>query len=426
MPSNPSHPVQVDPAPATSAEADQTAGVSRRRWLQASSAFAALAGSGAWPGARLSFAQAGAPVAGASAAADRPRLVVVMLRGALDGLAAVPVPGDPAFAALRPEPAGVAGAAAESLLPLDGMFALHPTLKTLHTWWGEGRLLIAHAVASPYRDRSHFDAQQLLESGGSRAFELDTGWLGRALAATRGHGVALGASLPVGLRGADGATTWSPGRQRPVDDDLLERIASLYGRDPDLATAFALAREQRRGLMGAAMTDAASGGASLVDLARQAGRILADERGPSVAWVDSNGWDTHTQQAGRLARQLPQLDQALAALRQSLGPVWSRSTVLVLTEFGRSATLNGSGGTDHGTGTIAWIAGGAVAGGRVLADWPGLGARQLLDDRDLRPTLDIRSVIRPVLQQQFRLADGVLDRVVLPGTSQKGSVLVYG
>jgi uncharacterized protein (DUF1501 family) len=399
---------------------------SRRRWLHSSVAFATLAGATAWPGARLCFAQSAPAVAPASSDAERPRLVVVMLRGALDGLAAVPATGDPAWAALRPAPLTTAGSAVEPVLPLDRLFSLHPALGTLHQWWGEGRLLIAHAVASGYRERSHFDAQQLLESGGMRPFDLATGWLGRALAATRGQGVAVGSSLPVALRGADGSTSWSPGRQRPVDDDLMDRIASLYGRDTDLGPAFARAREQRRGLMGAGMADATAGGTGLVELARQAGRILADPRGPSVAWIDSQGWDTHTQQAGRLARQLPQLDQALAAVREGLGPAWARSTLLVMTEFGRSAVLNGSGGTDHGTGTIAWIAGGEVAGGRVWADWPGLASRQLLDQRDLRPTLDIRSVIRPVLQQQFRLTDAVLDRDVLPGTAEKGSVPVYG
>jgi uncharacterized protein (DUF1501 family) len=329
----------------------------------------------------------------------------------LDGLPAVPAVGDPAFAVLRgvalPEPAGMP-------LPLDGTFGLHPGLSTLHQWWGERQLIVAHAVASPYRERSHFDAQQLLESGSRKPFEFSSGFLGRALALQNAQGLALGAALPLALRGAEGASTWSAGRTRPVDDDLLERVSALYAGDPALQRVFNVAREQRRGAMAAAMGDA-GGGQSAADLARLAGRWLADPQGPAVVWVDSNGWDTHTQQAGRLARQLPQLDQALASLRQSLGAAWAHTTVLVLTEFGRSATLNGSGGTDHGTGTVAFIAGGRVAGGRMLTDWPGLAARDLLDGRDLRPTTDLRAILAPVLQHQFGFSDAELDRDVLPG-----------
>jgi uncharacterized protein (DUF1501 family) len=392
----------------------------RRRWMRGLGAAAVAALMPAVP-ARIAFAAAPA----AAEAAERPRLVVVLLRGALDGLAAVPPIGDPAFAALRPAasapPPAIAADPAPTPRPLDALFALHPALATLHGWYGEGQLLVAHAVASPYRERSHFDAQQLLESGGSRPFERDTGWLGRALASAGGQGVALGATLPLGLRGADGATTWAPGRQRPLDSDLVERLSTLYGPDAALGPAFAQARLQREGLtMGGP-----AGSGSLVDLARQGGRFLAEPGGPSVAWIDSTGWDTHTQQAGRLARGLAQLDLALGSLRESLGAAWSHTTVLVLTEFGRSAALNGSGGTDHGTAAAAFVAGGAVAGGRVLADWPGVAPGDLLDGRDLRATMDIRSLIRPVLQRQFRLSDAVLDSQVLPGMARAAPIALF-
>ncbi len=336
---------------------------------------------------------------------DDSRLVVVLLRGALDGLAAVPAVGDPAWAALRPSAVD-----ATPPLPLDGLFALHPQLTTLHRWFGEGRLLVVHAVASPYRERSHFDAQQLLESGGQRPFELQTGWLGRALQASEARGVALGPALPLALRGAAGASSWAPSRAAAADDELLARVMRLYEHDAELAPVLRQALDQRGGAMAPA-----GGGAGFVALATQAGRFLAAPDGPGVAWLDSSGWDTHTQQAPRLARLLGGLDQGLAALRSALGERWATTTVLVMTEFGRSAWLNGSQGSDHGTGAAAFLAGGAVAGGRVLADWPGLARAQLHEGRDLRPTIDLRALIKPVLQRHLPLATARLDADVLPG-----------
>lgn len=355
-----------------------------------------------WPTASLAVA--------AGATQSEQRLVVVMLRGALDGLAAVPVPGDPAWAALRP-PTELAP------LSLTGPFALHPRLATLHQWFGEGSLLIAHAVASPYRERSHFDAQQLLESGGARPFELSTGWLGRALQSTQRQGVAIGAALPLGLRGADRATSWLPTAEAPPDTDWLDRVARLYGDDPRLAAAFGQAREQRLGVMGdVERAEMAAGGAgNFAALAAQAGRLLAAPGGPSVAWLDVNGWDTHTQQAARLARLFGGLDKGLADLRTALGERWAHTAMLVLTEFGRSAAMNGSAGTDHGTASVALLAGGGVAGGRVLADWPGLASGQLHERRDLRPTLDLRALVKPVLQRQLGVGTAALDLTVLPG-----------
>jgi len=383
----------------------------RRRFLHAAGAGLALS----LPGARLALAAPALPSArGATSALRRPeRLVVVLLRGALDGLAAVPAVGDPAWARLRPPSDNAAQRPADPL-PLDGLFALHPGLPTLHRWYTEGALLVAHAVASPYRERSHFDAQQQLESGGARPFELSSGWLGRALAVEDGRGVAMSAALPLGLRGAPGASSWAPSRAPGLDRDLVARVERLYQRDPALAGAFERAAAQHLSGMAEDPAGAGSGGA-FATLAAQAGRFLAAEDGPTVAWLDSTGWDTHTQQVGRLSRMLPGLDAGLSALRTELGPRWADTTVLVMTEFGRSAALNGSDGSDHGTGSAAFLAGGRVAGGRVLADWPGLAREQLLDGRDLRPTTDLRALIRPVLQRQFALGTAQLERNVLPG-----------
>jgi len=377
--------------------------MTRRQGLRALWSAAAIAC--AMP-ARLSFAAA----SNARTNSTR-RLVVVLLRGALDGLAAVPAVGDPAWANLRGHAAANtdSGAVAQAaMLPLDATFALHPALKTLNQWYLQEELVVVHAVASPYRERSHFDAQQMLESGGDRPFVQTTGWLGRALQAAGQPAVALTAAMPLALRGAEGASTWTPGGHATNQQDLMMRVAQMYGDDVPLANSLSQAMSQQD------MSMAAVEGPGLVGLAHQAGKFLSDPQGPRVAWLEAGGWDTHTQQVGRLGRLLPSLDEALAALRNALGQHWKSTSVLVMTEFGRSAVLNGSGGTDHGTGGVAFLAGGEVSGGRVVADWPGLARGQLLDGRDLKPTLDIRRLIGPVLQRQFALNTSGMERV-LPG-----------
>lgn len=372
---------------------------------------AAIGATGVALPARLALAAT--PV---NAQAQDRRLVVVLLRGALDGLAAVPAPGDPAWSALRPEvePAGTNAPA----LRLDNTFSLHPSLAQLHRWYEQRELLVVHATASPYRERSHFDAQQLLESGGERPFVLDTGWLGRALQLGGHAAMAMTAAMPLALRGAQAASTWTPDRRKGLDQDLMSRVSQLYQDDPQLASAFAQAMGQQD------MASAAHGGAGLENLAGQAGRFLADPKGPRVAWLETTGWDTHANQAMRLGRLLKGLDDGLASLRQELGAHWANTVVLVLTEFGRSAAFNGTGGTDHGTGGIALVAGGAVAGGKVLTDWPGLSPRQLLDGRDLRPTIDLRAVIAPLVEHQFGLTAAQVHTSIFPNLVRRNIELI--
>ena len=356
--------------------------------------------------ARLAFAGAAS-----TKPATENRLVVVLLRGALDGLAAVPAVGDPAWADLR----GHTDAAANLPAPLrlDGTFAMHPALANLHRWYAEKDLLVVHATASAYRERSHFDAQQLLESGGDRPFALQTGWLGRALQSSNQNAMAMTAAMPLALRGGDAASTWTPERRGGHDPDLMARVAQMYAGDPALHTAFAQAMGQQDMAMGA------EGGAGFSQLAKQAGVFLSDPKGPRVAWLEAGGWDTHTQQGPRLQRLLSALDDGLGALRTALGPHWAKTTVLVMTEFGRSAHFNGTNGTDHGTGSVAFVAGGAVAGGRVQTDWPGLEAARLLDSRDLRPTQDLRAMIAPALQRQFGFSTDKMKSDVFPGMSAR-------
>ena len=376
-------------------------------------ALAALAGASIGPWARLALA---------GPASKRPeRFVFLILRGGMDGLMAVPAPGDPTFAPAR----GALSTAAEPWLPLPGPFALHPLLPEAHGLFQRGELAIVHATGLPYRERSHFDAQQVLESGGNRPYELSTGWLGRALQATGRRGVALSTAVPLALRGGQEVDTWAPSALPEPAPDLVTRLAQMYAADPALATALSRARGLRddpglRDTM--AMANPGGGRQAAVALAGKAAEFLRVDAGPSVAVLEMGGWDSHTNQGapqGAAANNLRTLDATLAALRNGLSPggAWAHTVVLVATEFGREVAVNGNGGTDHGSGGAALVLGGAVRGGRVLADWPGLAPKDRYEGRDLRITTDLRSVLRPLLADHLQVPRSALDRDVLPGSA---------
>ena len=389
----------------------------RRHLLQQGLATALLT-----PLSRLSVA---APAANAARGSDGGnRFVFMILRGGLCGLTATPAIGDPAFAATRGPLAQFAGDA----LPLDGTFALNPLLPQLHALYGRGELAVLHAVGLPYRERSHFDAQQVLESGGQRPYELGTGWLARAVAHS-GAGVkavALQTAVPLVLRGASDVDSWAPSVLPEPSMDLVARLQLMYRQDPALAQALARAKGLREEPGMAANMPAESsntgnaGRAAAVGLARKAAEFL--QRGSQVAVLEMGGWDSHTNQAqpqGPLSNNLRVLDAALAALREGLvpGDTWGRTVVLVATEFGREVAVNGTLGTDHGSGGTAFVLGGAVKGGRVLADWPGLAAKDRFEGRDLRVTTDIRSALRGILADHLHVSRAALDGLVLPGSS---------
>jgi uncharacterized protein (DUF1501 family) len=388
-----------------------------------------------------------APVAGSSADAERARLVVVLLRGALDGLSAVVPHGDPAYASLRREltiaapRASIASAGeGDASRSLDATFALHPSLAFLHERYRAGEFTALHAVATPYRERSHFDAQELLENGGVRPHAHASGWLNRALTAAGSRdtpgasdGVALGANIPLMMRGATAVASWSPSRLAMLDDDTLQRLSDLYSEDPILARrladalssdAIATAAVKERNATppedsGAAARSARAGAARFGEIMRAAAGFLRQPAGPRVATLETSGWDTHANQGavqGALALRLAALDGALRALHEALGPAWSRTAVLLVTEFGRTAAVNGTRGTDHGTGGVAMLVGGAVRGGRVIADWPSLAPAALHERRDLRPTLDLRAVCKGLLHDHLRVPTRALDRDVFPGS----------
>lgn len=347
------------------------------------------------------------PAAGAIAAGGDARLLVVLLRGGLDGLHALPPIADPAYARLR------GALAPKDPLKLDGSFALHPSLAFMHELYGQKQLLPVVAVAPPYRQRSHFDAQDCLENG-TAGPGGNTGWLNRCVAALPGgEGLAIATVMPLILRGRGDATTWSPPLPQDVNPILLQKLQPLYAADPMLAGAFARAVETE-GDEAAMQGNGRRAGGSLPQTMAAAARFMAKNDGPRIGFVEDSGWDTHGNQAGVLARKLKELDGALRAYREGMGGAWQRTTVAIVTEFGRTAAANGTGGTDHGTGGVAFLAGGRVRGGRVAGDWPGLGASDLNEGRDLLATTDLRALFKGVLAAQLRLPESALDTQVFP------------
>jgi uncharacterized protein (DUF1501 family) len=367
------------------------------------------------------------------------RLVVVILRGALDGLAAVPPYGDRDYAELRREfalrPPGDKGGA----LALNGFFGLHPSLTFLAQCYAARELTVLHALASPYRDRSHFDGQDVLENGTSRPHAAQSGWLNRALAAAprpgqREAGVALGQNVPLVMRGPAEVTSWSPSKLTALDEDTLARITDLYAGDALLSTRLADALAANAIAAESSGDDAAMAGAvkmaapapaqskaRYAEVVRAAAGFLRQQDGPKVAVFDTTGWDTHANEGGaegQLAGRLAALDSGLAALKEGLGPAWSHTAVLLITEFGRTAAINGTRGTDHGTATVAFLVGGAVAGGRVIAEWPGLSSRALYQGRDLAPTLDLRSVLKGLMEEHLSVPSRALEQTVFPDSSR--------
>ena len=387
----------------------------RRRLLAAALRTATMAATA--PIATLAF---GAAAAGA--ASDR-RFVFVILRGGLDGLSAVPAIGDPSFNAAR----GPLAKFATAPLALDNLFALHPNLGELHAMYGRGELTVLHATGLPYRDRSHFDAQQVLESGSVRPYELSTGWLGRALVKSNAKSLALNTAVPLVLRGPGLVDTWAPSALPDPGADLVARLGRLYANDPALGNALARAKALHfdNRVPTASEADAVKGGRGAGNfkmMATRAAEFLAQPNGPQAAVLEINGWDSHANQAapnGALGNNLRQLDGGLAALRAGLvtNGTWARTVVVVATEFGREVSVNGTLGTDHGTGAATFVLGGAVAGGRVIADWPGLAPRERNQGRDLKITTDLRAVLKGVLGDHLQIASRTLDTEVFPGSA---------
>jgi len=360
------------------------------------------------------------------------RLVVVVLRGALDGLAAVPPYGDPDYARVRGKLA-LERSGANPLLDLDGFFGLHPSLVNLRAMYNAAEVLLFHNICSPYRDRSHFDGQNVLETGGAAPHILQDGWLNRALAPmglrTGEKALAVAQTPPLLLSGPAPATSWMPEALPAADEKFLSEVRTLYAGDPLLATSLGNALRTEE-LVRASMDDGAAGdgagqGANaksggygnLVPLFSGAGRLLADPDGPRVAVLDAAGWDTHVNEGtgdGTLARRLHVLDSALDSLKTSLGESWKKTAVVMATEFGRTVRPNGNDGTDHGTGGAAFVLGGAVDGGHVRAEWVGLKDSALQDNRDQPARTDLRALFKGVLAGHIGVPKSALESVVFP------------
>jgi uncharacterized protein (DUF1501 family) len=368
-----------------------------------------------------------------------PRFLTIVLRGAVDGLAVVAPVGDPDWTKLRGDK-GLTLDGQTPALPLDGFFALNPAMPNLHRLYQAGQATIVHAVATPYRERSHFDGQDVLESGHSKPGAVDTGWLNRAFAALQSEGhadtrgrqaFAVGPVAPLVVRGPAPVLCWVPPRLPPVGDDTTMRLLDLYNHtDPALARAL----EERIGLAAIARAGGMTGEPDndrpavqiggieqvrkyFAEAAGAAAKFLARADGPRVGALALDGWDTHVNEGavkGRLANLLGALDGAIAQTETNMGDAWRETVVVFVTEFGRTARINGNDGTDHGTATVAILVGGALNGGRVLADWPGLKDADLYEHRDLRATTDLRAVLKGLLDEHLRVDEQVLGTDVFP------------
>ena len=335
------------------------------------------------------------------------RFLLVLLRGGMDGLHALQPIGDPAFAALR----GRFSQAPDEPRPhpLNGDFALHGNLGFMAGLYAKQQLAPVVAVAPPYRQRSHFEAQDCVENGmpGSGG---NTGWLNRCVAAMPGSkGLALAAVMPLAMRGGGDVTTWSPPLPEGIDPILWQRLQTLYAADPQLAPAFAQIDTGMEGVPGSG--SGRKGGQRLTQAMAAAAKFMSAPTGPRIGFVEDTGWDTHNNQLGVLGRKLSELDAGIRAFHDGAQPIWNNTVVAIVTEFGRTAAINGTGGTDHGTGGTAFLAGGAVNGGRVAGDWPGLAKSQLNDGRDLRATTDMRGLFKGLLSEHLAVADAALARV---------------
>lgn len=350
----------------------------------------------------------------ANADTDR-RFIFIIQRGAADGLNTVIPYADPDYAKLR----GSLAIDVSKAIKLNGMFALHPALAQTGKMYASGQALFVHAVASPYRDRSHFDGQNVLETGGTVPYQIKDGWMNRFLSLlpkSQNDAIAFASTVPMALRGANEVTSYAPSALPQASDDLLMRVTQLYAQD-----------EQLHGLWNAAMdaknmSDDASAKQDPASFGKLAASFLSKTDGPRIAMIETGGWDTHTGEEARLDRQLRSLDEMLAAIRDGLGQVWSRTTIIVATEFGRTAAANGTGGTDHGTGSASLILGGDVNGGRVIADWPGLNSSSLYEGRDLKPTTSLDNLIASLIGASFNIDPDKINRTLFPENTIKNSI----
>jgi uncharacterized protein (DUF1501 family) len=397
----------------------------------------------------LSLQLLAVPALAADGELNKRKMIVVICRGGMDGLSVAPPIGDGEYRGLR-------GALAlnDSALPLDGTFALHPQLAAVHAMAKAGEARIAPAVATPDRARSHFEAQDVLETGAAGVYSTTSGWLNRAVETLSAHrkvdALSVGPTAPLILRGKVQTASWSPGRSVDAEARLPMLLQDLYRNDPLLGPALArglatetMAKDATAGLEGAApaaMMGGKAGGvppqqAAFVRAASQQGReaahtlgaslagFMREPGGPTVAAISLDGFDSHANQAGLLTARLAYLDAVLDGVHTGLGPEWKNTVVVVATEFGRTAHVNGTGGTDHGTASTALLLGGALKPGGIVGDWPTLKAQALYENRDVAPTLDMRGLFKGVLAEHMGVDRAALDNGVFPNSATAKPVL---
>jgi uncharacterized protein (DUF1501 family) len=392
--------------------------------------------------------------ADSNSALARRRLVVIICRGGLDGLSLSPPIGDRAYAGLRGAIALPGFGQPDGALQIDDTFGLHPALPSVHALAVKGQARIAPAIATPDRERSHFEAQDVLESGAVIAYGTSSGWLNRALEAmgpaTKVRAMSLGPTAPLVLRGKVEAVSWSPGGARGDDQRLPGILQDLYAHDPLLGPALAgglltqsmagVATSEAASEMGpdagpnnmmAATTNPQQAKHQNLAQARQLGATLAgfmtQPAGAQVAAVEIDGFDTHANQGaaeGQLANRLAYVDAFLSGLegalsgRDTLTPdAWRDTVVVMATEFGRTARVNGTGGTDHGTASTALVLGGAIRPGGIIGDWPTLAQNRLFENRDTTPTVDMRGLFKGILRDHLWIDRNKLDTLVFPDSA---------
>ncbi len=393
----------------------------------------------------LSLQLLAVPALAADSGLNKKKMIVVICRGGMDGLSVAPPIGDADYHGLR------GGLALSDGLPLDGTFALHPQLASLHALAKAGEARIIPAVATPDRARSHFEAQDVLETGAAGVYSTTSGWLNRAVETLSAHrkvdAISIGPTAPLLLRGKVQTASWSPGRGVDAEARLPSLLQDLYRNDPLLGPALArglatetMAKDATAGLSGPAqpammaagkaggLKAGAGGGVqqgreAAMSLGQSLAGFMREPDGPTVAAIALDGFDSHANQAGLLNGRLAYLDAVLDGVHKGLGPEWQNTVVLVATEFGRTARVNGTGGTDHGTASTALILGGALKPGGIVGDWPTLKPGALFENRDVAPTLDMRSLFKGVLAEHMALDRAALDDRIFPSSATVKPVL---
>lgn len=349
-----------------------------------------------------------------AAGVNRKKLIMIILRGGMDGLAALAPYADVDYRsargglALNPEQDG--------LLDVDGFFALHPSFKTIHKLYKQNQALFLHACATPYRSRSHFDGQDVLENGMEQASDSRDGWLNRALSIlSNSTAIALSPNIPLVLQGNQPVQSWSASHMPEVNDAFYDRIAYMYARDEQFHNALMQGIAANKIALSDEGRD--SNPKSNSFNAESAAKFLREPNGPNIAVLEIKGWDTHANQGkqkGSLAARFSALDANISALKQHLKEEWKHTAILVATEFGRTVSANGTNGSDHGTASVAMLLGGAVQGGRMLGNWPGLAKNKLFEGRDLYPANDLRNLFSGVLQGLYDVDNHALTKTIFP------------